>query len=338
MQYGIWTPLPHTIRAEPEMQQAIKELSTLGGPSSVDRSFQFAVNIVRRAESLGFSFTLIAERLLGPDLESFILASALAMETETIELLVAVHPGIMTPQVIAKMGASLDRISGGRFAINVVNGWWQQEFALFSNGASLDGEGKRYLRMSEFMELTRALWTQERVSFHGEFYRAQDATLPLKPLRSPCPPIYAASRAPEGKDAIARLGDVWFVDYQPDYRHFEDNLRAISMDVLDMNARAARYGRRLRYGISCHVVCSETQIAAQEHAEELETYGKTDRISAVAAKALGAGLVGTAQTIANRIRRYEEIGVDCLLMHFHPMMTGLETFAEQVLPLLSNAK
>ena len=63
----------------------------------------------------------------------------------------AVHPGIVTPQVVAKMGASLDRISGGRFAINIVNGWFQQEFELFSNGAWIDASDARYRRMDEFV-------------------------------------------------------------------------------------------------------------------------------------------------------------------------------------------
>ena len=49
----------------------------------------------------------------------------------------AIHPGIVTPQMVAKMGATLDRISGGRLAINIVNGWWEEEFNLFGNGTWL---------------------------------------------------------------------------------------------------------------------------------------------------------------------------------------------------------
>jgi FMNH2-dependent dimethyl sulfone monooxygenase len=69
---------------------------------------------------------------------------------------------------------------------------------------------------------------------------------------------------------------------------------------------------------------------AQAEAAEL------DRIpgAAVAAKALGAGLVGTPQIIAQRIRRYEAMGIDCLMLQFHPMRDGLETFAREVMPLI----
>ena len=62
------------------------------------------VKLVQRAEELGFSITLIAQRFLGPDLDSWIFASALAAGTKTIEIMPAVHPGIMDPRIAAKMG------------------------------------------------------------------------------------------------------------------------------------------------------------------------------------------------------------------------------------------
>ena len=81
-----------------------------------DEAFDFAVDIIQQAEQFGFDNTLIAQRFLGPDLEAWTLATALAMRTSTIEVMVAVHPGMTSPQVVAKMGATLDRISGGRCA------------------------------------------------------------------------------------------------------------------------------------------------------------------------------------------------------------------------------
>ncbi len=69
--------------------------------------------MIRRGEELGFETTLIAERWMGTDHSAWMLASALAALTSRIELMVAVHPGIMTPQAVAKLAVSLDRISGG---------------------------------------------------------------------------------------------------------------------------------------------------------------------------------------------------------------------------------
>jgi FMNH2-dependent dimethyl sulfone monooxygenase len=115
MRFGIWTPLPHTIRPEPAMDRAAAALQVRGG-AGTDPSFQFAIDVLCKAEACGFETTLIAERLLGPDLEAWIMAAAIARETSTIEIMPAVHPGIVTPQVVAKMAVSLDRISGGRCA------------------------------------------------------------------------------------------------------------------------------------------------------------------------------------------------------------------------------
>lgn len=82
MQFGIWTPLPHTIRPEPRIERAGAAImspdKTLGGRN--DRTLAFADEVVRRADELGYDTTPtpIAERFLGPDLAAWVLASALA--------------------------------------------------------------------------------------------------------------------------------------------------------------------------------------------------------------------------------------------------------------------
>ena len=66
MKFGIWTPLPNTVRMEPPMIHAIEAMEQgLGG---IDPAFRFAVDVVRHAERSGFEITLVAERHLGPDL------------------------------------------------------------------------------------------------------------------------------------------------------------------------------------------------------------------------------------------------------------------------------
>jgi FMNH2-dependent dimethyl sulfone monooxygenase len=346
MKFGIWTPLPHTIRAEPAMDAALLQFKTHQVTEGPDRAYAFAVDVVRQAEAYGFDITLIAERFLGPDLEAWTLATALATATTTMEMMVAVHPGIVTPQVVAKMGASLDRISGGRFAINIVNGWWKQEFDLFSNGGWISDPDRRYPRLREFIEVIKGLWTEPAFTFKGEFYQANlpealkgEVTkvvapklgeLPTRARRLPHPPIYAASRSPIGKAIIAQSCDVWFVEYKPGYRNFEDNFARIANDVREMNELCARYGRSISFGINPQVICTETMKEAEAQADALEDPNNKDRIS----NALGAGLVGTPELIAERIRRYEDIGVECLMLRFSPMLEGVVTFGREVIPRL----
>ena len=334
MKLGIWTPLPHTIRAEPAMDAAIADLKTRGQGAKTDRSLQFAIDVVTRGERCGATTTLIAERWLGPDLEAWMLAAALAGHTKNIELMVAAHPGLVAPQVVAKLGASLDRISGGRLALNIVNGWFQEEFNLFSNGAWIGDELRRYRRMDEFIRVVKGLWTEDNFSLDGDFYKVNNASLPIKPLRTPHPTIYAASRTGPGVDVVARECDVWFVPYEPSHRLYDDNFRGIEGEVRAMETRFRALGRRMRYGISAHVICKPTDYRAEAAADALEDYGKKDRVSAVAAKALGAGLAGTPKRVAERIRRFEDIGIETFMLHFHPMLEGFENFANEVMPLL----
>jgi FMNH2-dependent dimethyl sulfone monooxygenase len=334
MRFGVWTPLPHTIRPEPAMDAAIAELQRPGGGAGVDASFQLAVDVLRKAEDYGFETTLVAERYLGPDLEALMLSAAIATQTRRIEIMPAVHPGIVNPQVVAKMVATLDRLSGGRAALNVVNGWWQEEFNLFGNGAWLDHEDQRYRRMDEYLQVIKGLWTNDAYSLDGEFYRVERGALPTKPRQQPHPPLYTGSRSPAAKDIVARLCDVWFVSIQPGFRGFEENIAQVADDIRDMNARCRSYGRSVRYAISCHVICADTLAQAQEQGDELESYGRRNPLAAVPAKALGAGLVGTPDLIAERLGRYEALGIECAMLHFHPMLDGVETFARKVMPLL----
>ncbi len=191
----------------------------------------------------------------------------------------------------------------------------------------------RAARLGEFVRVLRGLWTQEAFSFSGRFYTVDKASLPLKARRSP-PPIYAASRSPEGKALVAESCDVWFADYVPDYRLYDDNLAVMTQEIAEMKALAAGHERELGIGLSAHVICADTQDDAHAQAEEMLDYGKRSRIAAVAARGLGAGLVGTPELLAQRIETYSRIGVDCLMLRFHPMAEGLANFAEEVVPLL----
>lgn len=330
MRLGLWAPLPHTIRPEPEIDLALAELGTHGVGLPLDRSFRFVVETVQRAEDLGFDITLVAERLVARDLEAWVVSSALAVMTRRIQIMTAVHPGIIHPQMVAKMGASLDRLSGGRFAVNVIPGRRSHEFDLFGNGSWLPDMQQRYKRMEEFVDVLNGLWTQESYSLDGDFFQIADGRLTTRPMREPRPPIFAASGAEQGKDIIARSCDTWFLSHAPGLRAYESNVASIAVDIADMRQRAARHGRALGYGLSTYVICAPTADRAEEEAAGLDASPDAN----VAAKALGAGLVGTPRIIAERIRRYEDMGVDCLMLQFHPMRQGLETFAQTVMPLM----
>jgi|KBSSwiStaDraftv2_1062776.scaffolds.fasta_scaffold11129_2 FMNH2-dependent dimethyl sulfone monooxygenase len=337
MNYGIWTPVPHAIRSEPRMAAAVATIQQRGEGAGRDCGFDFAVEVLQTAERLGFDRTLVAQRYLGPDLEAWVLATALAMQTEAMQMIIAVHPGIVSPQLVAKMGATLDRISGGRAAINLVNGWWEEEYNMFGNGAWLARTEARYQRMDEFLEVLISLWSENGADVAGEYFSIQNSRMPSTPLSSPYPPIYTASMSEAGKDSAAKAGDYWVVTPKSSkvtHRDFAQVSQEMRDETAAMLDRAAKLGRSIEVGITGHVICADTQEEAERRADELLAYGKQGTLNMIVARGVGPGLVGSPEVVAERLSIYEEMGVTFNLLHFHPMIDGLQYFAERVMPLV----
>jgi FMNH2-dependent dimethyl sulfone monooxygenase len=148
--------------------------------------------------------------------------------------------------------------------------------------------------------------------------------------RGPGLPIYAASRSAPGKTIIAETCDVWFAEYAPGYRNYESNLASVARQAREMDDICARAGRRIGYALNPQVILADTMDEAHRLADMAEHPDTRDRVS----NALGAGFVGTPQVVAERIARYREIGVSCLMLRFSPMRDGIERFGAEVIPLL----
>jgi dimethylsulfone monooxygenase len=130
---------------------------------------------------------------------------------------------------------------------------------------------------------------------------------------------------------VAREVDVWFLPYGPSYRDFEASLEVARRAMDDLSERAARHGRTLRFGLSAHAICADTLEAAYAEAEGLVAHGARDRLAQVAAGHLRPALVGPRDLLIERVQRYEEAGLDLLLLHFTPMLEGQARFAREVI-------
>jgi FMNH2-dependent dimethyl sulfone monooxygenase len=316
------------MRPTPRTQPAIDGLTRHGG--GVDLNFAFAAETLRRAEDLGFDITLCAQRFLGPDLDSFIHIAALAPMTRSIQLMPAVHPGIMDPRVAAKQLASIDRISGGRVCINIVNGGRAHEFAVFGNW--IEQSSPRYRRMREFIQTMRGMWTSDDFDFDGEFYKVAHGTVPTKSVRTPHIPIYAASRVDEGMNVVANECDLWFLNYDRDFRNYETSLKRIESERALMQKRVAELGRAMQYGVNSALIMADTDAQAIAIAEGWEQQLARDPSIYSASGGLGSAIIGSRATVLERIRRYIDMGVDLFMFQFYPMREGLDIFAEQILP------
>jgi alkanesulfonate monooxygenase len=148
---------------------------------------------LRRAEDLGFeSAVTIDHLLLTPPayactwLEPMTMLAALAGVTRTIRLgtMVLVLP-LRNPVYFAKEWATLDLLSGGRSILGLGVGWHEDEFALM--GVPYRERGPR---TSEAIEVLKALWAGDGVTYEGKYYRFRNLTIDPKPVQLPHPPIW----------------------------------------------------------------------------------------------------------------------------------------------------
>lgn len=317
----------------------------------MEASWPYVRRLARRSEELGFDLTLVAELFQNdikaadaPSLDAWSTAAALAAVTERLELMVAVRPTYHPPGVFAKQAANIDRISGGRLALNLVASWWEEEARRL--GAPFDRHDDRYARASEWLRVVSGLWERERFDFEGDYYRIEDGILEPKPLSRPRPTVYAGGESEAGKEMISGLCDAYVMHGDPPAR-VEAKIRGMK------ERRRSHGGPPMRFGVSGFVVVRGTEDAVQEEVaritaepEDPAAYHSFQdwvdgtelersleaRDYAVSNRGLHSGLVGTPEQVARRIDRFRRAGADLLLLQFSPQLEEMERFAEEVIP------
>ena len=186
------------------------------------------------AEALGFTHLRVPDQVLRPGSgslhEPMLLLAYVAAATERIELVpsVVVAPARQTV-LLAKQAAELDILSGGRTRLGVGVGGSREEYAALGKDFATRGA-----RAEEQLDLLRALWTQDTVTFTGRWETVRGAGLAPLPIQRPIP-VWIGARAepaPRIRRRIGRQADGWFVLCEP------ERLQAIKADI-DSAARAA---------------------------------------------------------------------------------------------------
>ena len=248
--------------------------------------------------------------------------------------MVAVHPGLWHPELIAKMAVSLDRITRGRMAINLVTGWNVEEHTMFG-GDVLQDTDDRYVRAEEFVEVLRGLWTQTPFSREGRFYPVDKAQLLLKPATPEPPEIYTASRSQRGLDMVARAGDWWFVDFDKTSRNADDYFANVRRAIEDMRARAAREGRKMRFALNPFIAFGDSEADAVARTQGLLTPDEPDadvrKMVDRIGPAMKSGCIGRPEDVRRRLQDFHEIGIDLFLFKFPPVVEEVRAIAQHVI-------
>jgi dimethylsulfone monooxygenase len=341
LQFGLYAPQPHISVGAREIVRSIAgALAPLPG-HMVDPAFELGRSVLCAADAAGFDIILFAERHLGADLEAWITAGAIGAATRRIRSMVAVHPGLWHPALIAKMAASLDRISSGRMAINLVTGWNEVEHRMFG-GSAMPQDDDRYVRAEEYIEILRGLWTTSPFSYAGRFYQLDQVELLLRPATPTPPDIFTASRSECGLDMVAEHADWWFVDFPKTVQTAQEMMESVKRSIDDMDRRAARHGRKVRYGFNPFVAFGASEEVAMDDIIKLIMSTDPDadgrKIRSRVLPALKAGCVGPAERIREQMMKFGDLGIELLLLKFVPSLEEVERIrAEIIQPLRSES-
>ncbi len=337
LQFGMFAPVPHVTVGSREMTRAVAGAAAPLAAGAVDPAYRLARDVLAAADRVGFDLVLFAERHLGTDLEAWMLAGAATGFTNRIRLLVAVHPGLWHPQLIAKMTASLDRMAKGRAAINLVTGWNVGEARMYGGDVMLEDDD-RYVRAEEFVQVLQGMWHERPFSFNGRFYSIDSAELMLRPA-SPTPPeIYTASRSPAGLDMVARCADWWFLSFDKNATTTEAMMESIANSIAGMRERAARQGRQVRIAFNPFVALGASKEAALAEAARLLTPDEPDadlrKMVSRVGPSMRAGCVGTPAEVRAQLERYHAMGIELVLLQYVPTVENAELIgAELIAPL-----
>src|ERR1700686_5682117 len=209
-------------------------LGTTTGGREVN--FNYLPKIAQAADELGY-FGVMLSTGRGCE-DSWVIASAVAPWTERLRYLVAVRPGLQSPSVAARMTPTLDRISNGRFLINVVTGGDPVENK--GDGIFLDHD-ERYVVTREFLSVYSDLLAGKTVDLEGKHIHIEGGRLLFSPVPAPRPPLYFGGSSDAGIDVAVDTVDKYLTWGEPPAQVAEKGEPG--------RAGAAKRRRRLSFGI-----------------------------------------------------------------------------------------
>jgi probable F420-dependent oxidoreductase len=278
-----------------------------------------------RAEELGFDSAWTQEQLLGSwnqfaPIEAMTYAAAC---TQRLRLGCVVFVSTLySPVHLAKSLSTLDQLSRGRIEIGVGTGGKARPFAAFG----MDPE--RYVaRFTEGIALMKALWTQPRVTFDGEFWQLQDAAMEPKPVQKPYPPLWFGAASEPALRRAVRLGDGFFGAGSSPTARFAEQVAVV-------RAALAEAGRPTEsFPIAKRVYVAIDDDAARARARTntalTELYGH--RVEAIEA----AAVAGTAADCVRELHQVAEAGAELILCTaLFDQAEQMEQLAAAVIPKL----
>ncbi len=334
------------------------------GTRAVD--FAYVSQVARAVDHLGYTGALLATG--GGAHDAWVMGASLIPQTTRMKFIIAVHPGIVAPLMLAQKAATFDQFSNGRLIINIVTGEGKQ---MPPYGIELDHD-ERYALTDEYWGVYRRLMAGETVDFEGRYLKLRDAKLSLPPIQKPYPPLFFGGSSDPALTVAARHTDTYLTWGEPPPLAGEK--------IAEVRRRAEAFGRKVRFGLRINLIVRETKeeawAAAQwlfdridrdviettstrrtqtdsigqqrmnqvigdrlgnkapRHARDLEIYPDIWAGFGLIRNGPGTAIVGDPETVAARLKEYADVGFDTFIVSGQPLLEEAYRVADLLLPLL----
>ncbi len=283
--------------------------------------FHDVVGWARRAEALGFDSVWLSDHFYysfaryGADptpiaaLEPLTTLAGVAAATERVRVgTLVLCASFRHPALLAKSASSLSLLSSGRLELGVGAGWLEEEFAAFGYRAGSVGE--RFAALEEAVEVLRALFAGDPVTFDGPTVRLRDAV--LRPVPDPPPALWVGGK---GGPRLLRLAARWADGWNVVWRMSPDAYAEKVGDVREACERAGRDPATLGLSVGLYSLMGEDDAAARAAFERGRAAAPGDAMAAETHDTwLADTLSGTPDRVLERVEAFEALGVGELIV------------------------
>jgi len=310
-----------------------------------DENFQTVVDQVQTARKNGFDLIWAGHHYMMRERQKFQVVPAmsrLAADAGDMHVGATFLLPLHHPIVVSEQFATLDAIIGGRAILGPVAGYRDIEFN------SLDiPKSERAGRLVEGVRAIKRLWTEDQVTFDGQFYQFKDVTITPKPVQDPRPPIWIGANKDRSIERAGKLGDSWLANPHEDEATIARQLGVAGEPTGD-GYHGVRPGRRdvfvadtdeQAFGTYGPYIEEFYDWYRQEgQAEVMENPDALDQ--AFDELVEDRFIIGSPETVTDRlVNLYEDVGLDCVLMGMHrpgidpaDVLHSIELTGEAVIP------
>ena len=291
----------------------------------------------------------------GDGFEAYTWAAGIGAQTEHCGVFATSHVPTMHPCMAAKQGMTVDHVTGGRFNLNIVTGWYEPEIEMF--GAPLMEHDRRYDMAAEWITIIKKLWTsEEEFDFDGEFFQVKKAICGPLPVQRPHPVVMCAGASERGRKFAAEHCDVGFTG---SHGYDLDGMRKLVKSFKDV--AWAEHRREIMVWTCAFIYQGDTE----KEARELYDYVVNEKGDDVACDNLvnqlginsrsmppggvakirenfkagwgGHPIIGTKDYVVDQLQMIADAGFDGTLLSWPRYIDGMAEFQEKTYPLVVEA-